>query len=49
MDERLIEPLEAGTPSEELRDVLYGPVTKYYDEHRVAIDEVVKLAREENR
>jgi methyl-accepting chemotaxis protein WspA len=46
VDERLIEPLEAGTPTEELRDVLHGPVTKYYDEHRVAIDEVVKLARE---
>jgi methyl-accepting chemotaxis protein WspA len=44
VNEGVIEPLQKGASAEELESVVQGPVKDYYDQHRLAVDEVVKLA-----
>lgn len=46
VNKQLIAPLEAGTPPEQLRDVLHGPILTYFEKHRSVIDTVVEQARD---
>jgi methyl-accepting chemotaxis protein WspA len=45
VEKELIEPLKSNTPAAELRSVLDETVEGYYQQHRMAIEEVVRLAK----